>query len=80
MEVGKPLGQWYGLKSVGVSENGLWMIENPQTGEIVEFNDNMLTDKETWYQYLGNAIPKFNVGWSNTFKYKNFDLNMQFTG
>ncbi len=80
MEVGKPLGQWYGLKSVGVSENGLWMIENPQTGEIVEFNDNMLTDKETWYQNLGNAIPKVNVGWSNTLKYKNFDLNMQFTG
>ena len=80
MEVGKPLGQWYGLKSVGVSENGLWMIENPQTGEIVEFNDNMLTDKETWYQNLGNAIPKFNIGWSNTFKYKDFDLNMQFTG
>ena len=80
MEVGKPLGQWYGLKSVGVSENGLWMIENPATGEIVEFNDNMLTDKETWYQNLGNAIPKFNVGWSNTLKYKNFDLNMQFTG
>ena len=80
MEVGKPLGQWYGLKSVGVSENGLWMIENPQTGEVVEFNDNMLTDKETWYQNLGNAIPKFNIGWSNTFKYKGFDLNMQFTG
>ena len=80
MEVGKPLGQWYGLKSVGVSENGLWMIENPASGEIVEFNDNMLTDKETWYQNLGNAIPKVNVGWSNTLKYKNFDLNMQFTG
>ena len=80
MEVGKPLGQWYGLKSVGVSENGLWMIENPQTGEVVEFNDNMLTDKETWYQNLGNAIPKVNIGWSNTFKYKDFDLNMQFTG
>ena len=47
MEVGKPLGQWYGLKSVGVSENGLWMIENPATGEIEEFNDNMLTDIRT---------------------------------
>ena len=80
MEVGKPLGQWYGLKSVGVSENGLWMIENPTTGAIEEFNDNMLTDKETYYQNLGNAIPKVNVGWSNTFKYKDFDLNMQFTG
>ena len=80
MEVGKPLGQWYGLKSVGVSENGLWMIENPTTGAIEEFNDNMLTDKETYYQNLGNAIPKVNVGWSNTFRYKDFDLNMQFTG
>ena len=40
----------------------------------------MLTDKETYYQNLGNAIPKVNVGWSNTFKYKDFDLNMQFTG
>ena len=80
MEVGKPLGQWYGLKSVGVSENGLWLIENPTTGEVEEFNDNMLTDKETYYQNLGNAIPKFNIGWSNTFKYKDFDLNMQFTG
>ena len=80
MEVGKPLGQWFGLKSVGVSENGLWMIENPKTGEAVEFNDNMLTDKENWYQNLGNAIPKVNVGWSNTLKYKDFDLNMQFTG
>ena len=80
LEVGKPLGQWYGLKSVGVSENGLWLIENPTTGKIEEFNDNMLTDKETYYQNLGNAIPKFNIGWSNTFKYKDFDLNMQFTG
>lgn len=80
LEVGKPLGQWYGLKSVGVSENGLWMIENPTTGEIEEFNDNMLTDKETYYQNLGNAIPKFYAGWSNSFRYKDFDLNMQFTG
>lgn len=80
MEVGRPLGQWYGLKSVGVSEKGLWLIENPKTGAVEEFNDNMLTDKETYYQKLGNAIPKFNVGWSNTLRYKDFDLNMQFTG
>ena len=31
LEVGKPLGQWYGMKSVGVSEKGLWMIENKET-------------------------------------------------
>lgn len=79
MEVGKPLGQWFGLKSVGVSENGLWMIEDPATGEAVELTDGMLTDSR-YHQYLGNAIPKMNFGWSHTFIYKNFDLSMQFTG
>ncbi|MBP9983312.1 MAG: SusC/RagA family TonB-linked outer membrane protein, partial [Prevotella sp.] len=79
LEVGKPLGQWYGMKSVGVSEKGLWMIENKETGQAEEFNDNMLTD-DKYHQYLGNAIPKVNLGWSNTLSYKGFDLNMQFTG
>lgn len=79
MEVGKPLGQWYGMKSVGVSEKGLWMIENKETGEAEEFTDNMLTD-DKYHQYLGNAIPKVNLGWSNSFRYKDFDLSMQFTG
>lgn len=78
-EVGKALGQWFGLKSVGVSDKGLWLIENPKTGEAVELTDNMLTDSN-YKQYLGNAIPKVNLGWSNTFRYKGFDLNMQFTG
>lgn len=27
MEVGRSMGQFYGMKSVGVSENGLWLIE-----------------------------------------------------
>ena len=79
MEVGAPLGQWFGLKAVGVSDKGLWLIEHPETKEVVELNDGMLTDK-TWHQYLGNAIPKMNVGWNHTFLYKNFDLNLQFTG
>ena len=29
MEEGRPLGEFYGLKSVGVSENGLFLIEKP---------------------------------------------------
>lgn len=79
MEVGQALGQWFGLKAVGVSDNGLWLIEHPETKEVVELNDGMLTDR-TWHQYLGNAIPKMNFGWNHTFLYKNFDLNIQFTG
>lgn len=77
--VGKPVGQFFGLKSVGVSDNGLWLVENAKTGEIEEFNDNMLNNDE-YRQYLGNGLPKLTMGWSNTFRYKNFDLSMQFMG
>lgn len=77
--VGKTVGQFFGLKSVGVSENGLWLIENPGTGEAEEFNDNMLNN-DNYRQYLGNSLPKVYLGWNNTFFYKNFDLSMQFTG
>jgi len=79
MEVGKALGHFYGLKSVGVSENGLWLVENVETGEIEELNDNMLTN-DKYRQYLGNGLPKVYMGWTNNFSYKNWDLSMQFTG
>ena len=79
LEVGKPLGQWYGMKVVGTSEDGMWMVENKKTGKAEKFTDNMLTD-DTYHEYLGNAIPKVNFGWSNILSYKGFDLSMQFTG
>ena len=67
------------MKSVGVSENGLWLIENAKTGEIEEFTDNMLSNDD-YRQYLGNALPKLYLGWNNSFRYKNFDLNIYFYG
>ena len=79
MEVGRSMGQFYGIKSVGVSENGLWLIENAKTGEIEEFTDNMLSNDD-YRQYLGNALPKLYLGWNNSFRYKNFDLSFQMTG
>lgn len=79
LEVGKPVDHYFGIKSVGVSENGLWMVEDPRTGEAVEINDDMLPDDDM-KQDLGNGLPKVYLGWSNTFRYKNFDLSMQFTG
>ncbi|VFB14445.1 Outer membrane receptor proteins, mostly Fe transport [Bacteroides heparinolyticus] len=79
MEVGKSVGQFFGMKSVGVSENGLWMVENAKTGEIEEFTDNMLSNDD-YRQYLGSALPKLYLGWTNSFKYKNIDLSFQMTG
>lgn len=78
LEVGKAVGQYFGLKSVGVSEKGLWLIENPATGEAEEFTDNMLNNDQ-YRQYLGTGLPKVYLGWNNTFRYKNFDLSFQMT-
>lgn len=78
LEVGKSMGNYWGMKSVGISDNGLWMIENPETKEAKEFSADMLNDN--YRQYLGNGLPKMNLGWSNTFRYKDFDLNIQMTG
>lgn len=77
MEEGHPLGEFYGLKSVGVSENGMFLIEKPN-GEVVEFSANQVGDDE-YRQYLGNGLPKVYLGWTNNFSYKNWDLSMQFT-
>lgn len=78
LEVGKSIGNFFGLKSIGVSENGLWLIENPQTGEAEEFTDNMLNNDQ-YRQYLGNGMPKVYLGWTNTFRYENFDLSFVMT-
>ncbi len=78
MEEGRPLGEFYGLKSVGVSENGLFLIEKSSTGEIEEFSTSMLTN-DAYRQYLGNGLPKVTLGWTNNLSYKNWDLSMQFT-
>ncbi len=78
LEVGKPIGNYFGLKSVGVSKNGLWLIENPATGQAEEFTDNMLNN-DKYRQYLGTALPKVYLGWSNTLRYKKFDLSFQLT-
>lgn len=77
MEEGRALGEFYGLKSVGVSENGLFLIEKPDGG-VVEFSNDQLKNDE-YRQYLGSGLPKVYLGWTNNLSYKNWDLSMQFT-
>lgn len=78
VEVGKSLGNFWGLKSVGVTEDGHWLIEDPETGETLEYATKLNDDG--YRQYLGNGIPKFILGWSHSFRYKDFDLNIQTSG
>lgn len=78
--VGESLGKIWSLKAVGVSDQGLFLIENPKTGQCAEFYQEMRNDYDNWYEYMGSGIPKFTLGWNNTINYKDFDLSLQCNG
>ena len=77
LEPGKSMGNFWGLKSVDITDDGMWIIETPE-GERKTLNTTYYDDK--YKQYLGNGIPKLNAGWANNFRYKNFDLSLVFNG
>lgn len=81
IEEGKGLGDFWGLKSVGVSKNGIVLVEvsDGNGGWVVKEFDQKYNE-QTNRQRLGNGLPKVIAGWAHTFRYKEFDLSMQFTG
>ena len=80
MEVGETLGDFWGLKFVGYDKDGFALVEASDGNggwTVKQFNGNLNVKENR--QRLGNGAPKVILGWSNTFKYKDFDLSMQFT-
>lgn len=77
LEVGKPIGNFWGLKSVDITDAGKWVIETTD-GTRKTLDATMYNDPNK--QYLGNGIPGYYAGWTNTVNYKNFDLSLVLTG
>lgn len=75
VEEGGKIGQFYGLKTAGVDDNGNMLVYN-KADEIIPIGDAKIADK----RFIGNGIPKFFLSWNNTFRYKNFDLNLFWRG
>lgn len=75
VDIGGSIGNFYGYKTVDIDDTGAWIIEN-KDGELVNFGDRKASDK----QYLGNGLPSWYAGWNNTFRYKNWDLNITMRG
>lgn len=89
-EIGKPLGQFYGLRIIGIYQNQAQVDELPgiKTGAAIskpgEFiyedvnKDNVINlDDRT---VLGNVQPDFVFGFRNNFSYKNLSLNVFIRG
>lgn len=81
MEVGSSYGDFWGLKFRGYDKDGFALVEaRDENGDWVlkPFNANLNTESNR--QRLGSGAPKVILGWGNTFKFKDFDLSLQFTG
>lgn len=70
---GLPLGSFWGYIDDGV---------NPQTGNINfrDLNKDGKIDPDNDRTFIGSALPRFTFGFSNTFSYHGFDLNVLIDG
>lgn len=75
VEVGRSIGNFYGFKTIGVTDNGEWLIEGAD-GEPKSIADQVPEDK----QVIGNGVPDHQMSWSNTFNYQNWDLDILMRG
>lgn len=75
LEVGQPIGNFYGFKSIDIDDTGHWIIEGAD-GQPKSINDQQPTDK----QILGNGLPKHNLSWNNTLNFYGFDFTLAMRG
>jgi TonB-linked SusC/RagA family outer membrane protein len=68
---GQPVAVFYGRVFDSFTEDGLWMFRDSE-GKPVEASEIGEDD----FRYLGNSIPKYTLGLTNTFRYKNFDASV----
>jgi TonB-linked SusC/RagA family outer membrane protein len=75
IEEGKRLGNFFIYESAGIDKNGNMLIYN-KDGKIIKAEFGTDEDKKV----MGNGSPKFNLGMGHKFRYKEFDLTLQFRG
>ncbi|WP_345231041.1 TonB-dependent receptor [Olivibacter ginsenosidimutans] len=75
VQVGQPIGNFYGFKTIDIDDNGYWIIEG-KDGNPKPIADQQADDK----QIIGNGLPKYYASWNNTLVYKNIDLNITMRG
>src|SRR5260221_4652066 len=70
LKSGFPVGQFFTFKYAGKNAQGITQFYD-KSGKITTAPKNFAD-----YYYAGNAQPKLQIGWGNTFAYKRFDLNI----
>lgn len=84
IKIGQPLGSFYGLQSIGIFKDaadvaGSAKFGTQKAGDVkyADLNDDKVVTLAGDQQLLGNSQPKFIAGFTNTFTYADFDLNIE---
>ena len=74
LKAGYPLGQFFSLDYAGKNDKGV--------SQYYAKNGTLTTTPAigTDYHYVGSPQPKILLGWTNTLRYRNIDLNFFFRG
>lgn len=75
IEEGERIGNFYTFEYAGVDDAGNWLIYS-KDGDKIPVDQGTDDDKRV----VGNGLPKFNMSWNNTLRYRNFDLTLYFRG
>jgi TonB-dependent starch-binding outer membrane protein SusC len=70
---GAEIGALYQAVYIGIDKNGKYLFDN---GKGV----GVPPDSTSYKRVIGHGLPKFELGWTNTFTYKNFDFNFFLRG
>lgn len=77
---GRPIGQFYTWEWAGYNDEGVsvFYVHDPETGERT--GETTAAPQDSDRTFTGCAQPKLNLGWNNSFTYKNFTLTAFFQG
>ncbi len=88
MEVGLPIGYFYGFKTDGIFQNQAEIDNHPSQAQLgtvaapgdlryVDVNNDGVLDEDD-RTYIGDPLPDFTMGLNVTFNYKKFDFQSYF--
>ena len=83
---GYPMGTFWGLKSVDITDAGRWIVEGKDENgnftvlKTIATNTGYPRANEDDKQVLGCGMPQHQVSWNNAFYYKKFHLNVNMRG
>jgi TonB-linked SusC/RagA family outer membrane protein len=70
---GEEIGAFYQAVYRGIDKNGKFLFDDGKGNAVLSGNT-------TYKTVIGHGLPNFELGWTNTFRYKNWDFNFFLRG